>query len=503
MTRRHYSIPELAGKNTPILCRQRGLLQVAQFVAADNLIPTPSFELPSILPLRVVRTVESGDTFTVGAAESAVLYGSLEIEDGGTVEVDDTGSLEIAADSEQTVPAWAGVFAVLIRIQDGYASVTDEPRNGVYVDISLSASTDYIFSAYLRGGTGTHRITVRTTSNTILASQTIAASASWQRVILSFTTSGAGTYRLFMEADDTSTSDLITDAWMLSTVSTEYGDGSFAGWEWNGTPNNSTSSRVTGPGGVFVDMADRNLIITGLISHLVPVIEPIRHEYGGLPGAYYARERVASRALTLAGRLQGETWLHLQTLRAELWEIFNPSNRTQPSLTTLRYQPNADTAQAVELDVIYQSGLQGDSENDYGEDIALDLLALAPYWRGVEQQSQVLANGANTVTYQGTAPAPLMITFTGVGSITSIVVGSATITSTKTLASGDYYQIDTGALTVELNGADARDTITVSSDLIGAELETGDNTVTLTAAAGVTCTLAWYERYLTAVGRDT
>lgn len=499
--RRHYSIPELSGEGTPLLCRQHGALQVAQFVAANNLVTAPSFELPSSLPPRIVRTVESGDTFTAGAAESAILYGSFEVEDGGTAEVEDGGSLEITTDSEQTAAAWVGAFAVLIRIQDGYVGVTDEPRNGVYVDLDLDAST-YVFSAYVQGGSGTHRITVRTTSNIVLASQPIAASATWQRAILPFTTSGGGTYRMFAEADDTSASDVITDAWMVSTVNTEYGDGSFVEWEWNGTPNNSTSTRKTGPSGTFVDAGDQGLIITGLVSHLVPVIEPIRHEYGGLPGAYYARERVASRALTLTGRLQGETWMHLQALRADLWSLFNPSTRPLPSPTTLRYQPNADTTQAVEIDVIYQSGMQGDSDNDYGEDIELELLALSPYWRSVEKQRVAITNGDNTVTCQGTAPTPVVLVFTGIGSITSIAVGNATITSTQTLTSGDYYIINTDALTVELNGSDARDTITVSSDLIGAELEPGDNTVTLTAAAGVTCIISWYERYLTATGRS-
>jgi phage-related protein len=512
--RRYYSIPELAGEDTPLLCQQRGVLQIAQFTPADNLIPTPSFEFPSILPVRETRTVESGDTFTVGATESAVLYGALEVEDGGTVEVDDTGSLEVAPDSEQTTPTWSGAFsvamlrrvrsaAILIRIQDGYTGVADEPRNGVYVEIEdLEVFTDYFFSVYLRGGSGTHRITVRGNTNFIVESQSIAASTDWQRVTLSFNARTTDPYRLYVEADDASTSDVITDAWMLSTINTEYGDGSFPGWIWNGTPDNSTSTRKTGLSGTLMDVGKQGLIVTGLVSHLVPVIEPIRHEYGGLPGAYYARERVASRTLTLTGRLQGETWLHLQMLRADLWALLNPSTRPLPSATTLRYQPNADVAQAVEIDVIYQGGMQGDSDNDYGEDIELELLALAPYWRGVEQQSQAITSGANTVAYQGTAPAPVVIAFTGAGSITSIVIGSAAITITQTLTSGDYYIIDTEALTVELNGLDARDTITVSSDLIGAELEPGDNTVTLTAAAGVTCAISWYERYLTATGRS-
>lgn len=498
MTQRYHNLPALRGEGTH-LSRCGGQLAIYRFVQGVNLVTTPSFELATALPLRVNRVVENGDTFTV--AGSAVIYGALEVATGGTTEIAVGGTIEIRTDCEQTTAAaYDGLYGVEIAIQDGYTGVTDAPRNGVYVEVLLQPG-DHVASAYVRGGTGTHRLTVRDATNVILASQTIAASNNWQRVVVFFAVSSLDDYRVFVEADDASTAPLLTDAWMVDTGSTvtPYGDGSFPGWEWDGTPDFSESTRVSGPSGELIELDNYGFFLTALTGHLVPTIEPTSVPYGQLAGSRYARNRVASRPLTIRGRVQGNTALHLRQNREGLWGLLNPIRAAVPDATRLRYLPDGDTAQAVEIDVVYISGLSGQTDNNYGEDIALQFVAPSPYWRDTTQESQVLSIGANTVTYDGTAFAPVRILASGTGSITSIAntTTGATLTLTATLADA-AYEIDTEFLTATLGGSDARNTIDASSDFIAFGLEPGDNNITLTADAGVTVGLVWVARYQSA-----
>lgn len=502
MINRHHNLPELRGETTH-LERCGGWLSIARYQASVNLITTPSFELSNLLPLRVDRVVANGNTFTVPNSQNAILYGPLEVEAGGSVEIEAGGSLEIRTDCEQnTSAAYAGAYGVEIVIQDGYAGVTDEPRNGVYVEVVLDAD-NYVMSAYVKLGTGMHRITIRNAGNAVLAAQSVTASASWQRIILRFTAPSTATYRVFVEADDSSTSALLTDAWMMDagSVVTTYGDGSYPGWSWDSTPHDSTSTRSSGPGGELVSLHSLRFLLTALTGHLGAPIETTTVAYGQLAGSRHARDRVTSRPLTILGRVQGHTLLHLQQQRAAFWELFNPHRTRVPGGTTLRYASDGDNEQLLEIDVLYLRGLTGQTDNNYGENIALQFQAISPYWRDIKQQVLVLNIGSNIIAYNGTAQCPIRIVIMGVGGVTSILngtTGKALTFASLALTSGDRYELDTELLTATLNGSDARDTVDASSDFLDFGLVPGDNMLTLTADAGVSVILLWTERYVSA-----
>lgn len=152
-------------------------------------------------------------------------------------------------------------------------------------------------------------------------------------------------------------------------------------------------------GGTTYNLAsDLGLVVQQMLGAGAPPVENVASQYALTDGAYFQRRIHRPRTVTLICQLAGSSAANLAALRADLVELLLGAGSF-----TLRYSPNSGTINDLDLAVRYAGGLDGGQVQTNIEQLAIQLLAVDPFW---------------------TASAPSSVSFGGVGDYISAAAGS-------------------------------------------------------------------------------
>lgn len=289
---------------------------------------------------------------------------------------------------------------------------------GIYWSHALTSGVTYTWSADFRGvegrnyalvvadasavlSTGGRWIGIRTIptySGNINFNDTVAvnrfrACGNWQRLHLTFTAPDTATYRLYLiKTDLTSVSIFVTDGWQLEQKAypTTYCDGDQRGflrndtpYLWTGTPHASTSTRsaATRAGGKVETFEDRYIAVMGYTGlDYVPIENrAIALSQGG---ELYDTSIDGTRPFAIATSIQRSTFRHLRDMESELLALLRQQTpRKQPLVVRILPHDgcNALRCSPVEIQALYESGLEGQTNNLHGSGSVVNFSAFNPY----------------------------------------------------------------------------------------------------------------------------
>jgi len=228
------------------------------------------------------------------------------------------------------------------------------------------------------------------------------------------------------------------------------------------------------------DFEDLGFAVTEELGVGKPAITNIITGFGQADGGQFQRNLLPPRQFSLVGLLQGTDPDDLQEKRQVLNAFFD--RRRSHTLYYVRNKTLSITSR-------YNGGLEGNiGTGGYSEKIPLQFIAEDPYFVEIGSTTTVSLNvNSNTVVSNGgTSPAYPVITLEGEGAVTGL----------ENVTTGKVINFNLGVLPGETITIDLRPGIkTVSSDVRGSlfysilagsnlttwTLETGDNTILLSA----------------------
>jgi hypothetical protein len=335
--RTHLTLPDLP--NGAALSPCRGMWSVIVPSAATNLIINPSFEIDTT----------GYSAFSGSASRAASRRGvySLEVEPAG-------------------------------------------PTGGVQYEVTLAPSTTYTWSVDVLGAAGVP-YSMRVLDETFPADYLSSAlefrgTGRWERRRLSFVTRSGSSYKLTLAQNGgDSIPHFYTDGWQLCELpyDTTYLDGDQPGCAWAGARHASISSRSAGSrrGGRLLRLDDLGFTVTAEIGLGMQPADDITTPTGLLGGALYQRTVPRVRQFSLAGQFAATTFAQLQRLRAELHAALTPFGVAEQQPLVLRYTPiEGGRAIGEELEILchYTGGLEGSTDNLYGERAAIQFAMYQP-----------------------------------------------------------------------------------------------------------------------------
>jgi len=129
-------------------------------------------------------------------------------------------------------------------------------------------------------------------------------------------------------------------------------------------------------GGTTYNLAsDLGLVVQQMLGAGAPPVDNIASQYALTDGAYFQRRIHRPRTVTLICQLAGTSAANLAALRADLVELLLGAGSF-----TLRYSPNSGTITELDLAVRYAGGLEGGQVEANIEQLAIQLLAVDPFW---------------------------------------------------------------------------------------------------------------------------
>lgn len=204
---------------------------------------------------------------------------------------------------------------------------------------------------------------------------------------------GSGTeHQVFIrKVNSTNTSPFYLDGLQVTPGRlTTYFDGDSVGfipgrvdYLWNGARHNSTSTRSasTRSGGRVIRLDHLGLEVIGYTGLDMGPIENYATPLTNAAGSYYQKTRAASRPFSIIGVITGNPQ-ERQRIKAQLVRTFRPDGVTIQQPMILRYQyTECDIALGPPVDFfcVYESGLEGNTDNLYQERVALSFTALQPF----------------------------------------------------------------------------------------------------------------------------
>jgi hypothetical protein len=145
------------------------------------------------------------------------------------------------------------------------------------------------------------------------------------------------------------------------------------------------------------------LIVERAIGFHAPEVDLLVTPYAGLDGSYLHGTRAKPRKLALEGFIDAIDDDELVLLRDEIWSIINP--RIQGSFIqqpfTLTYCPSEDYADSVNIDVVYESGLET-TPGAINPNLSLSFIAPNPYFYKTNYEITELGAGSGSVGLPGT-----------------------------------------------------------------------------------------------------
>ncbi len=305
----------------------------------------------------------------------------------------------------------------------GYSSVTgtisrttDKQRHGVYslkvvpgandsdigYSIGLASTTTYTFSVDHWGAAGVKYILriFDVTAGAYLASVLeFRGTGRWERRRLTFVMSANSSAVLCCgQNGGSSTPDFYTDGWQCCQLpyDTTYIDGDEPGCTWAGVRHASLSRRSAQSrrGGRIVSFDDIGFQVTGEIGLGLGPAEDITTPTGLLGGALFQRTVARVRTFSLVGVLLAASFGGLQRAQAELHAALTPFGLAEQQPLALRYRARDARGEPLgeELELLchYTGGLEGATDNLYGERCALQFAQYLPQITSIGEQAVAL-----------------------------------------------------------------------------------------------------------------
>lgn len=271
-----------------------------------------------------------------------------------------------------------GVYSLAVTPDSGV-------NDGVYYAITLSATTQYTLSVYVRGAASIpYRLRAYdVTAATDLGTQTFTGAGSWQRVELTFTTGTNTSIRLYVEKNSSaSTAVFYMDGAQCEALgySTTFCDGDQEGCSWKGAAHGSASERSsqTHAGGRLIDPEDVGVKLGTLGGLGMPPVSHNIQEWAQRPGALYRSLKVRPRVISLDAFTQTQSEDALYDALAAFHDLLKRDRIGPDSPVRLRYTATTDP---VVIDAVYDAGLEGNTPVHFlHERFPFRLIAYDPYW---------------------------------------------------------------------------------------------------------------------------
>lgn len=350
----------------------------------------------------------------------------------------------------------------------------------------------------------------------------------WRLIELSMTNTGTVPIatRLFVESNNASgCNEMYVDSAQITAreFSTPFnGDDLFAGWNGAAHASQSTALAERRAAGVEVNLSEYNFDMIGDGGFGFPPVNLITSTYAQRAGASYQNAQVLPRTLTLTGRIEDCNPIEIHCARHQLIKDIGLWDLTECAQEmTLKFQYTDECGnpigEKIEMQVEYAGGLDGARTDITAQQITMQFVANElPYWHSERQRGFVLANGANIVDYEGTAPTSPKFRFRGPMTLNSITNNSngglVSWTGGFVIPAGQYMLLETQpGLIVSVLVDEATGVGTLVGHLIDYTVSqlarfrlspTGadQNQLTLDAAigAGGEAVMVWFDNFLSA-----
>ena len=168
-----------------------------------------------------------------------------------------------------------------------------------------------------------------------------------------------------------------------------------AGYGWTGLPNYSSSYRTaSASGGKIVPLADMGLQLTGFSGLGLPEPDFNMEPYAVRRGSAMIGVGLEQREFTIAGIICGKNICDLLCKRAPLTYRLSPYASDCPRPITLLFQPldrcDLPCGECLQIDAYYAGGLEGDFQSLYQEQVAIDFVAVDPYFYACNETTESL-----------------------------------------------------------------------------------------------------------------
>ena len=309
---------------------------------------------------------------------------------------------------ETGTTSWAAVGGSIARVTSWQASgaaglqITMSGANdGVrYSSLAITAGEVRACSCWFQGTAGRrYRFQIEDGGGGAVARVVITATGLPQQVVWYAAPTTTATYYLFVGALAAGADVVYLDAVQVEVIQpgetySTYIDGDQAGlipnqappaYGWNGTPHASTSYRSaqTRAGGMVMPLSYYNFLLTAIIGLGLAIPQNVATDYARLDGAYPDYTRKPTRQLTLTGRIEAPTELQLRAARGDLAAVLDRDASALDQMLRLRYWREdacgAVASAVAQLNLKYQSGLEGNHTNPHMEDVPLTFAQYAPY----------------------------------------------------------------------------------------------------------------------------
>ena len=278
---------------------------------------------------------------------------------------------------------------------------------GDYYAMNCTAGQPYAFSVDFKGEDGKwYNLYVADASNNRLSfKQRVKGNGYSQRIGVIYYEATGATRRFFFTRDAyNDTNSFFTDGWQIENKDhvTTYADGDMQGFlrnqtdfGWNGVPHASASWRSgqTKAGGLEMNLKDLGLTILSVIGLGVGTLGNIATPAVD-GGSFYQGSVHKDRQFTIAANIAYTNLPDLMRSRKAIqaaFDVFNTANR-QPSL--LRYLPldecGNQIGDKVEIRCLYSTGLEGQYDNDYAENVGITFQSFMPLIMSEGEKAAVL-----------------------------------------------------------------------------------------------------------------
>lgn len=342
-------------------------------------------DLPSGYPLSPCR----------GAWSIVVPAAATNLITNPSVELSTTGYSAFGAGmSRSTLDQRRGAYGLRV------APMIDESI--ISYAVTLAPETTYTFTVDVKGAPGVqYSLLVHdATAVADLPWRTeFRGTGRWERHRLSFITSANSLFGLWVQQDGGDVTPVYyLDGWQLCELpyETSYCDGDQPGCSWSGVRHASISSRgaQSRRGGREMALDDYGFTVLSELGLGMAPHEDITTPTGLLGGALYQRSVARVRSFSLVGQFSATSYAQLQRLRAELHAALSPFAVAEQGPLVLRYVPReGDRVIGDELELLchYTGGLEGATDNLYGERAAISFSMYQPLITSVGDSGASLA----------------------------------------------------------------------------------------------------------------
>ena len=299
-----------------------------------------------------------------------------------SVEVDTTGYSAIAS----------AIARVTTKQRRGAACLQITPTSNAYDGaffgtVSLTSGQSYTFSVDVWGVLGVpYVIYFGTTGGTVKGTTLFTGIGDWQRVVVTWMADATANFRLYSAKNNSASTGVFYIDGLLclhAAYDVSYIDGDQQDCTWLAGAHASTSSRdaQSRAGGREINFDSYGVTVKQEAGIGMPPARHLVQKQPLLPGGKFQGRKVLSRTIDLTlGVAGGGTFAGLHSLRKDLVDAFKPDLVKDDQPFILRYT-GANSAKALEIAAVYDSGLEYNETDWTYEEIQLRLIAYDdPFW---------------------------------------------------------------------------------------------------------------------------